>query len=81
MKTKLIFTTTSKNSECWTDIPFIPRINEWVNVNDILKKTEVDELKYSAKNWSGVRSIVKSVEYRHDENEFYSEISLLCEDY
>jgi len=41
MKTKLIFSTETKDFEQWTDLPFIPRINEWLNVADILKNEEI----------------------------------------
>jgi hypothetical protein len=80
MKTKLIFATATKNNEQWTDLPFIPRTNEWFNVQDILVANEIAEIKASARSWSGVRGMVRSVEYRHDDNEFYAEVIIRCED-
>lgn len=79
MKTKLIFSTKTKDTECWTDLPFIPRKEEWFNVQDILLVEEIAEIKKTANRWSGVRGLVQSVEYRHGDNEFYSEIIILCE--
>ena len=80
MKTKLIISTESKDIECWNDLPFIPRINEWVNVVDILKKEEIDDMLQSAHCWSGIRGIVQSVEYRRDDTDFYVELYVWCED-
>lgn len=80
MKTKLIFSTEKKETEHWTDIPFIPRINEWINVADILKKEEIIKIYQSATCWSNSRGIIQSVEYRHDDNDFYIEITVWCED-
>jgi len=67
MKTKLIFSIETKDTEQWTDLPFIPRINEWINVVDILKKEEIVTIYQSAKCWSGNRGYVQSVEYRQTE--------------
>jgi len=80
MKTKLIFSTETKDFEQWTDLPFIPRINEWLNVADILKNEEIMQLWESANCWSRKYGIIQSVEYRHDDNDFYVEIYVWCED-
>jgi hypothetical protein len=80
MKTKLIFSTKTKDTEQWTDIPVIPRLSEWINISDILREKEIVRIKQSAQCWSGVRGIVQSVEYRHDNNEFYVVIFIWCED-
>jgi hypothetical protein len=80
MKTKLIFSTETKDTEQWTDLPFIPRINEWFNVLDILKKEEIIDIMHSARCWSCIRGTVQSVEYRHDGNAFYVEVFVWCED-
>jgi hypothetical protein len=66
--------------EQWTDLTFIPRIQEWFNVQDILKTEELYLIKKSANCWSGVRGIIESVEYRHDDNNFYVEVFVWCED-
>jgi hypothetical protein len=80
MKTKLIFSTENKDIEQWTDLPFIPRINEWLNVVDILKKEEIIVIQQAARCWSGIHGTIQSVEYRHDENDFYAEVFVWCED-
>jgi hypothetical protein len=80
MKTKLIFSTEAKDMEQWSYLPFVPRINEWFNLKDILKPEELKEIKASAYCWSGVRGIVQSIEYRHNDNDFYVEIFIWCED-
>ena len=80
MKTKLVFSTETLITEQWTTLPFIPRINDWFNVHDILKADEVENIKFSAHCWAGVRGTVLSVEYHHDDNEFYAEIIIWCED-
>lgn len=80
MKTKLVFSTETKDTEQWTDLPFIPRIHEWVNALDILKPDEIEKIKHSAKCWSGVRGIVESIKHKHDNNEFCVEVLIWCED-
>ena len=80
MKTKLILSTDNKNIDLWTDLFFIPRLKEWINVKDLLKDDELRELKSASKNWSGIRGCVESIEYRHDDNDFFAEIHVLCED-
>ncbi len=80
MKTKLIFSTYKGQTECWTEMPFTPRLNELINVKDILLVEEIQEITRLARNWSGEKGVVQSVEYRHDDNEFYPEIRVLCED-
>ena len=80
MKTRLIFSTEKKDSEVLTDLPFIPRINEWLNVRDILKKEEILTIIDAARCWSGIHGIIQSVEYRHDDNDFYLEVYVWCED-
>jgi len=80
VRTKLIFSTEVNDTEYWTDLPFVPRINEWFNVLEILKKEELVAIWQSAQCWSGVRGTVQSVEYRHDDKEFYAEVFIWCED-
>ncbi len=80
MKIKLIFSTETKDTEQWTDLPFIPRVNEWINVVDILKKEELVQVWQSAQSWSGTRGTVQSVEYRYDDQGFFVEIYVWCED-
>jgi hypothetical protein len=79
MKTKLIFSTETKNFEQWTDLPFIPHINEWFNLADILKKEELIEIIKSARYSLGDRGKIQSVEYRHDDDNFYIEVYISCE--
>lgn len=80
MKTKLILTTHTKAFEFWTNLPFIPRTGEWLNVKDILLPQEVDSIKKSANQWNGEKGLIQSVEYRHDDNDFFLEIGVSCED-
>jgi hypothetical protein len=80
MKTKLIFSTETKDTECWTDLTFVPRMQEWFNVQDILKGEELKTIRQSANCWSGAKGIIQSVEYRHDKIDFYVEVFIWCED-
>jgi hypothetical protein len=48
MKTKLIFSTKTKDLEQWFDLPFVPRISEWVNVVELLKKEDILDILHSA---------------------------------
>jgi hypothetical protein len=78
MKTKLILSTQTKNYEYWTHLPFIPRINEFINLKDILKKDEIESIQQSSINWDGEKASVQSIEYRHDDNDFYAEVIICC---
>jgi hypothetical protein len=80
MKTKLIFSTETKDTQQWTDLHFVPRLHEWFNIQDILKPGEIEEVKQTANCWSGIRGTIESVEYRHDDNDFYVEVCIWCED-
>ncbi len=80
MRTKLIFSTEKKETEQWIDLPFIPRINEWINLADILKEEDIVQIWLSAKCWSRIYGTILSVEYRHKDNGFYVEINVWCED-
>jgi hypothetical protein len=80
MKTLLIFSTETKDIEQWTNLPFIPRINEWFNLRDILLPREIESIRQLAHSWSGIKGAVQTVEYRHDDNDFYAEVLIRCED-
>jgi hypothetical protein len=80
MNAKLIFSTDTEDIEHWIDLPFIPRISEWINVMEILKKEEILAILQTASCWSGARGTIQSVEYRHINNDFYAEIYVWCED-
>ena len=80
MKIKLILSTENKDIEHWTELPYVPRINEWINLQDMLKTNELEIIRNAAICWSGSKSIVQSIEYRHNGSEFYPEIYVWCED-
>jgi len=80
MKSKLVFETETKDHEFLTELPLIPRLNEWINVPDFLKDLELETIKQSALCWSGVKGIVEAIEYRRTKNEIYTEILVWCED-
>jgi len=80
MKTKLILSTENKDTEYWADLPFVPRTKEWFNLQDILKNDEIRTVRDSAQCWSGVKGVIETVEYRQNENEYYTEIIIWCED-
>jgi hypothetical protein len=80
MKTKLIFSTETMDMDHWTELPVLPRLNEWLNVKELLKVEEFVKIKQSTMCWSGTRGTVQSVEYRHDSNGFYPEVFVWCED-
>jgi len=80
LKTKLIFSAETKDTEYWTDLSFVPRMHEWLNVQDILKSEELKIIRKFAHCWSGVHGAIESIEYKHDDNEFYTEVFIWCED-
>lgn len=80
MKTRLVLATEKKEIEQWTDLPFIPRRHDWFNVKDIFTVDELKDIKKSSAMWSGEKGVVQSIEYRHDENDYYIEVLIRCED-
>jgi hypothetical protein len=72
--------TETKDYESWKELPFIPKINEWINVPEFLKEDEFSIVKQSANCWSGSKGVIESVEYRSDNNNYYNEIIVWCED-
>jgi len=80
MKVKFLFSTESMDLEYWTNLPFIPHLKEWFNVQDMLNTQDLAKVIKSANCWSGERGLVQSVEYRFDGTDFFSEIIVWCED-
>lgn len=80
MKTKLILSTETIDIEYWKNLPLVPKMHEWLNVQEILSPNELSPIKKSANCWSGVRGSIEFVEYKPDENEFYAEVFIWCED-
>lgn len=80
MKTRLVLATEKKEIEQWTDLPFIPRRHDWFNVKDIFTVDELKDIKKSSAMWSGEKGVVQSIEYRHDDNDYYIEVLIRCED-
>ncbi len=80
MNSKFVFSTEAKDVYFNRDVPFVPRINEWVNVAELLSEQELEGIKRSANCWSGVHGVVQSVEYRQSNNNTYAEVFIWCED-
>ena len=80
MKTKLILSTETKEVELWMNLPFLPRLNEWINLPEILSNEDLCQVKLSAQCWSGIKGTVETIEYRKDATGYYAEIIIWCED-
>jgi hypothetical protein len=80
MRTKLIFSTEKKDTEYWKELPFIPRTHEWINVSEFLSNKEIAPILNASKCWSGERGFIESVEYRFDNQQYYTELIVWCED-
>jgi hypothetical protein len=82
IKTKFIFSTEKRDHEEWMDIPIVPRINEWIDVQSFFNSRveTLEHIKCAAICWSGIRGIVQSVEYKYLENGCFPEIVVWCED-
>ena len=83
MRVKFIFINNvfhHNNIEKWVELDIIPRIEEWVETEDILSKSEHDITYENSTLWSGDIGTVWTVKLRKDENGFYYEIKILCED-
>ena len=74
MQTKLIFSTENKDLESWLELPFVPRIGEWVTVPEFVKDQDFLEIKKSANCWSGSKGKVETVDYRKNSNGHHVEI-------
>jgi hypothetical protein len=51
-----------------------------MNIRDILMDGEIMQIIQTSHVWNGNKGIVQSVEYRHDDNDFYVEVIIWCED-
>lgn len=80
MKTKLVFSTEKGDIEYWADLPFIPRLKEWLNLTEIISTKLLDQIKQSATCWSGLKGLVDAVEYRQNDSGYYAEVLIWCED-
>jgi hypothetical protein len=80
MRTKLVFSTAKRDIEYWKELPFTPRIQEWINVFEFLNKNEIHPILSSSECWSGERGFIESVEYRFDNRNYYTEVIVWCED-
>jgi hypothetical protein len=78
-KMQLVISTQKATKKLWTYMPFIPRIGEWFNVKDILRDEEIEDIKATSPSWKGIHGAIRHVEYRHDDNEYYVEVLILCE--
>lgn len=66
--------------EKWIELDIIPRIDEWVEVIDILSENEYDITYENSTLWSGDIGTVRTVSLRNDDKGFYYEIRVICED-
>ena len=81
MRQRLIISTeTTDKDYLLIEFPVVPRMGEWIRMTDILDSTQVLAIQKTAVCWSGERGLVQSVEYRKDEEGFYAEIYVWCED-
>ena len=80
MKAKVVFATETSDKVTCLDFPVIPRTGETIKVNNFFGKSAYDEIKKSALCWSGERGVIQSVEYSKNEDGFYVEMYVWCED-
>ena len=80
MKQRMIFSTETADMECLFELPFVPRIGEWIRLTDILDSKQVLTIQKTAVCWSGERGVVQSVEYCKNNDDFHTEIYVWCED-
>jgi len=80
MKTRLVFSTETKDMAHFIELPFIPRVGEWLRVPDFLDGQQLSEIQHSSHCWSGIRGVVQSVEYRKYGYDLVAEIHVWCED-
>jgi hypothetical protein len=80
MKTRIVFSTETNDSDFMFDLPIIPRIGEYFKVNDFLNLTQLAAIKETAQCWSGNKGLVQSVEYCKNDDGVFVELYVWCED-
>jgi len=80
MKTKIVFSTETSDSDFWFDLPIIPRIGEFLKANDFLDDKQLFAIQETATCWSGNKGLIQSVEYCKNNDEMYVEVYVWCED-
>lgn len=64
----------------WSELEIIPRVKEWVQVDELVSEEDYNRLLESARCWSGGFGEVGFVNLRKDSKGFYYEISIDCDD-
>lgn len=82
---KVFFVITNDSSRhtpvyLWVDLSIVPRLGEWVQVEDFLEKADWEELDKTAICWSGSWGEVTSVTLRKNVEGWYYYIWIECED-
>jgi hypothetical protein len=80
MQTKFIFSTENNDLESWLELPFVPRIGEWIAVPELIEEKDYLEIKRTANCWSGHKGVTETVYYRKGNNGCYAEVMVWCED-
>jgi len=81
MKTKLILSTTKNETVLWVNLPFIPQVNEWLNLHDTLSRQEDKGIKLFSEGFPWIWCLVKSIGYSLSKSGLYTEVNALCDDY
>ena len=76
----MIFSTDTADMESMFEFSIIPGIGEFIRLTGFLNSKQIAGIQNSAVCWSGVRGIVRSVEYCKNDEGFYVEIYVWCED-
>jgi len=80
MKIKIVFSTETSDSYFWFELPFIPRIGEYLKVNDFINDKQLFSIQETAHCWSGTKGLVQSIEYCKNDDELFVEMYVWCED-
>jgi hypothetical protein len=80
MRTKLILSTKKTEVEHWIDLPFVPRLGEYLAVNEMIDENSLKILRFSADSWSGQSGLIERVEHHLDNQGSYVEMLIWCED-
>jgi len=80
MKTKIVFSTETSDSDFWFDLPIIPRIGEFLKAKDFIDANQLFAIQETANCWSGDKGLVQSVEYCKNDDGMYVEMYVWCED-
>jgi hypothetical protein len=80
MKTRLVLSTEKNEIDHWLDMPLIPRVGEYLAINEMIDSNSLKMISLSASCWSGKLGRIERIEHHLDKDGAYVELFVWCED-